>query len=290
MWPGINAWWGRFYNEHQKEYPDLFDSDTSNKYREEDAGVSGFGLAPVKAQGDGVQYDSESALYTATYTHVTYGLGYKVTMEEIKFNLYMEVAKRRTQALAFSMNQTKENVAANVYNRATNASYTGGDGSVLCVTTHTTNSGSQSNILNPAADISEASLEDLCIQIMTAKNDRGLRISLIPQSLIVPPQLWFEANRIMKSTLQNDTANNAVNVLKLTGVFPKGIKLNHYLTDTDAFFIRTNAPRGMMHFQAIPLVFTEDNDFDTENAKYKALEMYSFGWTDWRGLYMSAGA
>lgn len=290
LWPGVNAWWGRFYNEHKKEYTDLFDSETSRKYKEEDAGVSGFGLAPVKAQGVGVSYDAESALYTATYTHVTYGLGYIVTMEEMKFNQYMEVGKRRTQALSFSMNQTKEIVAANVYNRATNGSYTGGDGSVLCVTTHSTNSGSQSNIMSPAADLSETALEDLIIQIMTAKNDRGLRIALIPQSLIVPPQLWFEANRIMKSTLQNDTANNAVNALRITGALPQGIKTNHYLSDTDAFFVRTNAPRGMIHYTAMPLEFSQDNDFDTENFRAKALEIYSFGWTDWRGLYMSAGA
>jgi hypothetical protein len=188
------------------------------------------------------------------------------------------------------MRQTKENVGAQVYNRHATSGYTGGDGSVLLVATHATTSGSQSNILDPAADISEAALEDMQIQIMGATNDRGLKISLMARSLHVPRQIWYEANRIMKSTLTPDTANNAVNVLAATNAFPGGIKMNHYFTDTDAWFVRTNAPRGMIGYQRRPVEFTQDNDFDTENAKAKNTERYSFGWTDWRALYGSVGA
>lgn len=288
--PGVRAWWGRFYNEHSKEYPDLFELHTSSDGWEEDVQVTGFGLPRIKNQGDKVHYDSESQGYIKRYTMVTYGLGYIVTREEIEDGKYMKVSKGRIQALAFSMNQSKENVAANVYNRATAAAYTGGDGSVLMVSTHSTRAGNQSNIIPTNADISEAALEDLAIMIMKAKNDRGLQIALKPQSLHVHPNDWFEANRIVKSTLQNDTANNALNVIKSTGVFPGGIKVNHYFTDTDAFFVRTNCPNSMKFYTRRAIEFTNDNDFDTENAKHKATERYECGWTDWRGLFGSPGA
>jgi len=290
LWPGIAKWWGRKYDEHPVEYTDLFEVTTSKKNYEIDAQVTGFGLAPRKPQGRSVHYDSEVQGIETKYLHVTYGLGYVVTREELEDDLYVEVSKRRAEALAFSMRQTKENVAAQVYNRCATAGYVGGDGSVLLVTTHPTKAGSQSNILDPAADISEAAIEDLIIQIMKATNDRGLKISLMPQSLHVHPNDWFEANRILKSTLQNNTANNAINVLKSTNALPKGIKVNHYFADTDAWFIRTNAPRGMMMFQRRAVDFTQDNDFDSENAKAKSTERYSVGWSDPRGLYGSVGA
>jgi hypothetical protein len=290
LWPGIKAWWGRVYGEHNVEYTDLFDMEKSSQNYEEDVQVTGFGLAPVKPQGTGVAYDSESQGFTTRYTHVVYALGYICTREELEDNLYAVVSKRRAGALAYSMRQTKENVGAQVYNRCTTAGYTGGDGSVLLVATHSTMSGNQSNILAPAADISETAIEDMLIQIMGATNDRGLKISLMARSLHVPRQLWFESNRILKSTLQNDTGNNAVNVLRATNALPGGIKVNHYFTDTDAWFVRTNAPRGMIGYQRRPVEFTQDNDFDTENAKAKNTERYSFGWTDWRGLYGSIGA
>jgi hypothetical protein len=188
------------------------------------------------------------------------------------------------------MRQTKENVAANVYNRAFNTSYLGGDGQVLIGSAHPSKSGSQSNVLTVASDISEAAIEDLIIQIMGATNDRGLKISLMPKSLHVHRSDWFEANRILKSVLQNDTATNATNVLRATNALPGGIKVNHYFTDTDAWFIRTNAPRGMIMYQRRPVEFTQDNDFDTENAKAKNTERYSVGWTDWRGLWGTPGA
>ncbi len=290
LWPGIKAWWGRSYNEHPVEWTDLFDRETSDKAYEEDVQVTGFGLAPKKPEGASTHYDSETQGYTTRYTHVAYSLGYIVTYEELRDNLYEVVSRRRAAALAFSMRQTKETVLANVYNRAFSATQVGGDGKELLATDHPTLSGVQSNELAVAADLSEASLEDLTIQIMGATNDRGLKISIMPQSLIVPRQLWFEANRILKSTLQNDTANNAINALKATNALPGGIKVNHYLTDADAWFVRTNAPRGMICYDREAVSFDQDNDFDTKNAKACAYERYKALWTDFRGLYGSPGA
>lgn len=290
LWPGVKAWWGRTYNEHTVEWTDLFETDTSSMHHEEDVQVTGFGLAPIKPEGQGVSYDSESQGFTKRYTHVTYALGYIVTKEEQSDNLYPVVSKRRAQANAFSVRQTKENVGANVYNRCVTSGYNGGDGVVLLSASHTSKAGNWSNILAPAADLSEVSLEDLCIQIMGMTNDRGLKISLMPRSLHVHRNEWFNANRILKSVLQSGTANNDINVLKATNAIPEGIKVNHYFTDPDAFFLRTNAPRGMIAFQRWPMEFTQDNDFDTENAKAKSVERYSFGWTDPRGLVGSIGA
>ena len=290
LWPGIKKWWGRVYDEHTTEHTDLFDEDTSNKAYEEDVQVTGFGLAPVKAEGASVSYDSESQGFVTRYTNVAYALGYIVTYEELQDGLYEVVSRRRSQALAFSMRQTKENVGANVYNRGFNSSFTFGDGKEWFATDHPTKSGDQSNELATAADLSEASIEDLVIQIMGATNDRGLKISLMPRKLVVPRQLVFDATRILKSTLQNDSANNAINALMANGVFPEGICVNHYLTDPDAWFIRTNAPRGAMYMKREGVSFTRDNDFDTSNAKAKSYERYAFGVTDWRGGYGSPGA
>lgn len=290
LWPGLKAIWGREYREHDQEWSSIFDIESSDKKYEEDMEVTGFGLAPVKAEGAGVQYDSETQGTVSRYVNVAYALGYIVTKEELDDNLYEAVSKRRSQALGFSMRQTKENVHANILNRAFNATYAGGDGKNLLASDHPTKDGAQSNILTVAADLSETALEDMIIQIMQAKNSRGLKISLMPQSLIVPSQLWFEANRILKSTLQSGTANNDLNVLKATNALPGGIVVNHYLTDADAWFVKTDAPRGLMHFSRISAEMSQDNDFDTENAKAKCYERYSAGWTDFRGLYGSQGA
>jgi hypothetical protein len=290
LWPGIKKWWGRTYTEHKVEYTDLFETDSSQKQYEEDVQVTGFGLAPVKPEGAAVSYDSEVQGFVSRYTHVAYALGYIVTHEELKDNLYEVVSKRRAQALAFSHRQTKENVAANVYNRAFNSAFTFGDGTEMIATTHSTKSGNQSNHLATAADISEAALEDLIIQIMGATNDRGLKFNNMPKSLHVPRQLWFEANRILKSVLQHDTANNAINVLRSTNALPGGIKVNHYFTDVDAWFIRTNVMRGLIHYERETIDFDQDNDFDTKNAKAKCYERYSFGMTDFRQIYGSPGA
>ena len=290
LWPGIKTWWGRSYTEHPEEWVDLVDKESSDKAYEEDVEISGFGLAPIKNQGTAINYDTETQGAVTRYTHVAYALGYIVTFEELRDDLYEVVSKRRAKQLAFSMRQTKENVVANVFNRAFSSTYTGGDAVSMCNSAHpTTTGGNQSNVLTTAADLSEAALEDLTIQIMQAKNGRGLNISLMPQSLHLPVQQWYEGNRIIKSVLQNDTANNAVNVLKATNVFPKGIKLNHYLTSATAWFIRTNAPSGLKLFERDEIMFDQDNDFDTKNAKAACYERYSVGWSDWRSVYGTAG-
>ena len=292
LWPGVYAWWGAKYDEHPEEYVHLFDSHTSRKNYEEDVQQTGFGLAPIKRQGAPVTYDTHSQGFITRYIHVAYALGYIVTREELDDNLYNEVSMRRSENLAFSMRQTMENVGANIYNRAFDPNETGGDGVSLLNNAHpnTVGGGAFSNVLDPAADLSEAALEDMIIQIYGARNDRGLKISLKPRNLIVPRHLYFEANRILGSTLQNDTANNAVNVLKAVNAIPEGIVMNHYLTDPNAWFMRTNAPHGLKCFKRTMREFSQDNDFDTMNAKAKAYERYSFGWTDPRGLYGSPGA
>lgn len=289
LWPGVKAWWGRSYNEHVVEYIDLFDADTSDKSYEEEVEITGFGLAPAKPEGTSIVYDTETQGAVTRYTNVAYALGFIVTYEELRDNLYESVSKRRAQALAFSMRQTKENIGANIYNRAFNSSYAGGDGASMCSTSHPTLSGNQSNVLATAADLSEAAIEDLCIQVMQVTNNRGLKISAIPQSLHVAPQNWFEANRVVESVLQNDTANNAINVIKASGTFPKGIKINHYFASATAFFIRTNIPRGPQYFEREAVSFDQDNDFDTKNAKAACYERYVFGWTDWRGVFGTQG-
>jgi hypothetical protein len=288
--PGLNAIWGRDYTEHAKEYTDLFDVETSDMNYEEDVEMTGFGLAPVKSQGASTVYDTESQQTITRYTHVAYSLGFIITREEMDDNLYEKKGRTRAQALAFSFRQTKENVAANVYNRAETSGYNGGDGVVLLSTAHPTLSGNQSNKLATAADLSEASLEDLCIQIMNAQNNRGLKIAIKPRSLIVPPALAFEAARILKSTGQSGTANNDINALRSMGMFPEGVKVNHYLTDTDAYFVRTDIPQGMKLFQRVSPEFKQDGDFDSDNLKMKGYERYSTGWTDFRALYGSMGA
>ena len=290
LWPGIKAIFGQSYAEVPLEYPMIFTKDTSDKAYEERLETTGFGLANVKTQGSSVSYASDIQGYTSRLTNVTYGLGYIVTMEELADNLYEGKSKSRAKKLGFSMRQTKEYVAANILNRATNSSYTGGDSICLASASHTALTGTQSNILSPAADISEAAIEDMCTQIMTLKDNTGGIIGLMPQKLVIPAQLWFEANRIVKSALQNDSANNAVNVLKATNALPGGVVMNHFLTDSDAWGIITNCPEGLIYQERMPLAFTQDNDFDTENAKAKAIERYTFGWCDWRSIVWSAGA
>jgi hypothetical protein len=289
LWPGVHAWFGAVYNRHEAEYPRLFDVKTSTKNFEEDVEQTSFGLAPVKPEGQSTSYDQHQQGYTKRYVHVAYSLGYIVTREELKDNLYADVSMARAQSLAFSMSQTRENVGANVYNRAFNSSYTGGDGIEMCSTAHTSLAGTQSNELSVAAALSEASLEDLCIQVMDATNSRGLKISLRPTALIVSTANAFEAERILRSTLQNDTANNAVNALRSTGAVPT-FHVNHYFTNANKWFLRTNAPNGLCWFDREPVEFMKDTDFDTDNAKAKAYMRFSVGWTDWRGVYGSDAA
>lgn len=289
LWPGVKAWWGRAYDEHEEQFPMLFDIEDSDKAYEEDVEITGFGLAPIKREGVAHVYDEESQGAVSRYVHIAYGLGYIVTYEEFKDNLYEKVSRTRATALAFSFRQTKENVAANVYNRAFNAAYVGGDGKELLATDHPSVGGVYSNELATPADLSEASLEDLIIQIDGAVDARGMKIGIKPKSLIVPRQERFNAARILKSTLQNDSANNAINALRVTNSIPGGALVNTYLSSDSAFFVRTNVPNGMKMYVREAIMFDKDNDFHTKNALAAAYERYSVGWTDPRGLYGSAG-
>jgi hypothetical protein len=289
LWPGIHDFWGQVYEGYALEYPDLYEQEDSDQAYEEDVQITGFGLAPVKPQGQSISWDSEVQGPVTRYSHIAYALGYIVTYEELKFNLYEMVSRRRAQANAFSISQTIENVAAFLYNNAfVSTFFTTGDGVALVSTAHiNTTGGTYSNELSPSADLSEAALEDLCIQIMGTQTDRGLIISIMQQTLHVPRQEWFNANRILKSVLQSDTANSNINVLKATNAFPGGIKLNHYFTSASPWYVRTNCPNGMRMFWAERPNFAQDNDFDTKNAKAATYMMFSVGCTDPRGIFAS---
>lgn len=290
LWPGINAWYGKAYSEYPPEWDKLFDKFTSRKQFEEDVGVSSFGLASIKAEGAPITYDSERQSFITRYTHIVYASGFIVTREIFEDDQYDVVGQKKAQGLAFSMRQTKEIVGANVYNRAFNASFVGGDGVSLLNTAHPNFAGGTwSNRLAVDSDLSEASLEQATIDIAGFTNDRGLTIAVRPESLIIPRQLVFEASRILKSDGRVGTDNNDINALKTMGSIPK-IIANHYLTDTDAWFIRTDVKDGMKYFERRPDEFGTDEDFDTENAKYKATMRFSFYWTDPRSLYGSPGA
>lgn len=292
LWPGIKKWYQEAYDEWPLEYPALFSKETSDKAFEEEVGVMGFGLARQKPEGQALEYDTARQGFIQRYIHLTYALGFIVTQEAMEDNQYnvSVLGKRDAKALAFSMRQTKEILGANVYNRAFNAAYTFGDGKVLCATDHPlAGGGTFSNKLATDADLSEAALEQACIDISGFVNDRGLKIAIQPKTLIIPKELVFEAQRILKSTLQSATANNDINALKSLGML-QDVQVNHYLTDADAWFIRTNCPDGMKYFDRVETTFGMDNDFDTYNAKFKARFRCSFGCTDPRGIYGSAGA
>ena len=289
MWPGVNKFFGQEYKEHPVEYTSLFDTFKSRKAWEEDVGTSGFGLFQTKGQGAPISYDSNRQGFTSRYTMITYGLGFQITKEMIEDDQYDVAMEKGGRGLAFSIRQTKEILAAQVYDRSTNGSYTGGDGLELLSTAHVNIAGgTYSNELATAADISEASLEQAVIDLMSFTNDRGLNIAVMPQSLIIPVELWAEAEKILKTTQEVGTANNTVNVVR--GKFPKGAVVNHYLTDTDAWYIRTNVRDGMKYFVRREDTFDMDDDFDTDNAKYKATFRCAFGWTDPRGIFGSPGA
>lgn len=288
LWPGIKAWWGQTYNEHVVEYTDLFDTDSSMKNYEEDVQLSGFGLAAIKPETQGTTYDSEIQGFTTRYTHVAYALGYIVSKEELDDNLYEAVSKRRAAALAMSFRQTKENQAANVYNRAFNSTYKGGDGVELCSVSHpNTAGGLWANKPVVDVDLSEASLEDAMIAIMGLTNDRGLLISVMPNTLHISRQEVFNAQRILHSSYQTGNANNDINVIKSGNYIPGGFKVNHYFTSPHAWFIRNNIPgkTGMKYYERHAIMFDQDNDFDTMNLKAKGYERYSFGWSDPRAIW-----
>jgi hypothetical protein len=290
LWPGVNAWYGKAYNEYSTEYDKLFDKNTSTKAFEEDVGISSFGLAVQKSEGSPISYDGERQAFTTRYQHAVFALGFIITREMMEDDQYDVVGQRKAQGLAFSMRQTKEVIGANVYNRAFNSAYTGGDGSSLIANNHANiKGGTWSNQIATASDLSEAALEQACIDIAGFTNDAGLLIAVTPQTLILPRQQIFEAKRILGSDGRVGTDNNDLNAIKGMGLIPEMV-VNHYLTDTDAWFIRTNVPHGMKYFERRADQFDMDNDWDTENAKFKATARYSFGWTDPRGLYGSAGA
>lgn len=289
LWPGVNAWYGKAYDEFPTEYDKIFNKKTSRKAYEEDMSISSFGLAVQKNEGNSVSMDTEQQGFLDRYTHVTYGLGFIITKELYEDDQYDVVGERKSKGLAMSMRQTKETIAANVLNRAFNSSYTFGDGVSLINASHPNIAGGTwSNQIATAADISEAALEQACIDIQKYTNDRGLKIAVKPQKIIVPVDLDFETNKILKTEYEVGTNNNTVNLVR--GRFPGGVYVNHYLTDTDAWFIITNVPNGMTYFERRADTFTMDDDWDTDNAKYKATARYSFGCSDKRAIYGSAGA
>jgi len=292
LWPGLNAIYGKEYADYPVEWDQLFEKNTSDKAYEEDLGMSSFGLASVKAEGAPITYDTERQGFTSRYNHIVYALGFIITREIYEDDQYSKVGAQKAKALARSLRQTKEIVAANVYNRAFTAGYTGGDGIVLCSTAHlNVAGGTYSNKIATDADLSEAALEQAVIDIAGYRDDRGLLIAARPEALIIPYQLQFEAKRILNADGRVGTDLNDPNVLKQSSIFSKVI-VNHYLNSTgnDDWFIRTNVKDGLKYFERRGDQFEMDNDFDTENAKFKATARYSFGWSDPRAIYGSQGA
>jgi hypothetical protein len=292
LWPGLNAIYGKEYNDYAVEWDKLFEKNTSDKAYEEDLGLSSFGLAVVKPEGSPISYDKERQGFTSRYNHVVYALGFIITREIYEDDLYGKVGAQKAKALARSLRQTKEIVAANVYNRAFTAGYTGGDGIVLCSTAHlNVAGGTYSNKIATDADLSEAALEQAVIDIAGYRDDRGLLIAAKPEKLIIPYQLQFEAKRILNADGRVGTDLNDPNVLKQSSIFNQVI-VNHYLNSTgnDDWFILTNVKDGLKYFERRGDQFEMDNDFDTENAKFKATARYSFGWSDPRAIYGSQGA
>ena len=291
LWPGVNSFYGKSYDEWPLEYTQIFDKYTDSRAYLEDVGTSGFGLAVVKPEGESITYDTAHQSWVTRYVHVVYSLGFNVSREAFDDDLYKVVAPKRAQELAFSMRQTEETVCANVLNRGHNSSYTGGDSVELFSAVHPNwAGGTWQNEPTTATDISEAALEQACIDIGDWKNDRGLKIALYPTKLIIPRTLEFEAYRILKSPYQAATANNDVNALNAMGKL-QDVCVNHYLTDTDAWYLKTNLKNdGFKYIQRRPMEFGIDNDFDTENAKFKGSIRISCGWTDPRAGYASPGA
>lgn len=291
LWPGVNAWYGKAYNDYPEEWSKLFEKYTSRKAFEEDVGLSSLGLAQVKSEGAPVTFDSERQGFTTRYSHVVYALGFIITREIFEDDQYDVVGQKKAKALARSMRQTKEIVGANVYNRAFDSNYVGGDGVALLSASHPNVAGGiWSNLIGTAADLSEAALEQAVIDIAAFRDDRGLLIACRPSKLVITPSNMFEAARILKTEGRAGTDLNDVNAIKTMGLVPE-IIVNHYLTDADAWFLLTDQKSdGMKYWERRGDAFDMDNDWDTENAKFKATARYSFGWTDPRCIYGSAGA
>jgi len=289
--PGLNALFGMEYDRYDNEHTEIFDTESSDRAFEEEVMLSGFGQAPVKGEGAAITYDTAGEAFTARYTHETIALAFAITEEAVEDNLYDKLSARYTRALARSMSNTKQVKGASVLNNAFSSSYLGGDGAPLIYNAHnTTGGGTWSNTLATAADLNETSLEQALIDIAAFIDERGLKIALRGMKLILPPALQFTAERILKSEQRVSTADNDINALKSGGYMPQGFAINHFLTDPDAWFVKTDAPNGMKHFVRSPLKTAMEGDFETGNARYKARERYSFGWSDPRAMYASPGA
>lgn len=288
--PGLNTLFGLEYDSYPPEYSAVFSSNSSSKAFEEDVLLQGFGSAPTKDEGAAISYDTGSQQWTARYQHETVALAFSITEEAEEDGQYGSIASRYTKALARSMASTKEIKAANVLNNAQTAGFNGGDGVVLLSASHPTTAGVQSNVLATAADLSETSLESILIQISDMKDDRGLRIAAQGTQLIIPTAYTFVAERLLESQLRTGTADNDINAIKSGGYLPKGYHIMRRLTDSDAFFVQTDVPDGMKMFQRSPMKKGMEGDFETGNVRYKVRERYSFGFTDWRGVFGSEGA
>ena len=288
--PGLNALFGLEYDRYENQHTEIFDSESSDRAFEEEVMLGGFANASVKEEGSGVSYDATQETFTSRYTHETIALAFSLTEEAVEDNLYDKIGTRYTKALARSMANTKQVKAAAVLNNAFNSSFAGGDGKELCATDHPILAGTFKNELSTAADLNETSLEQALIDIADMKDERGLKIALQGTKLIIPINLQFVAERLMKSQGRVGTADNDINAIANMGMLPQGYVVNNFLTDTDAFFIKTDAPNGLKHFVRAPIRTAMEGDFDTGNVRYKARERYSFGFSDPRGIFGSPGA
>ena len=288
--PGLNALFGLEYKNYENQHAEIFDTETSDRAFEEEVMLTGFANASVKAEGSAVSFDSANESFTSRYTHETIALAFSITEEAIEDNLYDSIAKRYTKALARSMANTKQIKAANVLNNAFSSGSAGGDGKELCATDHPTQAGTFSNELATSADLNETSLEQAMIDIAAFTDERGLKIAARGVKMIIPSELQFTAERLMKTANRTGTADNDINAIVSKGMISGGYVVNNYLTDTDAFFIKTDVPNGLKMFQRAALKTAMEGDFDTGNVRYKARERYSFGFSDPRGIFGSPGA
>ena len=288
--PGLNALFGLEYKNYGEEHKEIYETETSERSFEEETKLSGFSAAPVKSEGAAIAYDNAQEAWTARYNHETIALGFSITEEAVEDNLYDSLSKRYTKALARAMAYTKQVKAASVLNNGFSSSYVGGDGVALFAANHPLVSGGTNSNRLTASDLNETSLEAAVIQIAGWTDERGLLIAAKPGKLIVPPALMFTAKRLLDTELRVATADNDINALKAMGSIPGGYTVNHYLTDTNAWFLTTDVPNGMKHFVRTPLANSMDGDFDTGNVRYKSRERYSFGWSDPLGMFGSPGA
>tara|TARA_R110000868_G_scaffold88150_2_gene245919 strand:- start:2440 stop:3348 length:909 start_codon:yes stop_codon:yes gene_type:complete len=289
--PGLNALFGLEYARYGEEHKEIFETETSERSFEEETKLSGFSAAPVKNEGSAIAYDNAQEVFTARYNHETIALGFSLTEEAIEDNLYDSLSSRYTKSLARAMSYTKQTKGAAVLNNGFDTGFPGGDGVPLFSASHpTVSGGSNSNIPTTAADLNETSLEAAVIQIAAWVDERGLLIAAKPRKLVIAPSNMFVATRLLETELRVGTADNDINALKSNGSIPEGYTVNHFLTDPDAWFLKTDVPNGMKHFVRTPLANSMDGDFDTGNVRYKSRERYSFGWSDPLGMFGSAGA